>query len=173
KTLFQNYREQLDASLMKNPMSTEKTFAYFGLLLGFFPPASIFFKIFHQNIEPGMVFLLVFVNLACADAGYFSGKLIGKMVSITENYSWSKMLLTLPLIGILWGILAGGVGGIFIFVIGAFIGAFIAAIIGSVAVPAFTIFHRLLKRGDMIERNQFLPLAFGVSLVVSAFILGL
>ncbi|MGI8469224.1 MAG: hypothetical protein ACR2N3_12310 [Pyrinomonadaceae bacterium] len=173
KTLFQNYGEQFEASLMKNPLTTEKAFAYFGLLLGIFPPASIFLKMFHKNIEPGIVVLFVFVNLVCAVAGYFSGKLIGRMARAVENYSWNKMLLLLPLIGILWGIIAGGIGGIFIFVIGAIFGAFIAALVGSVAVPAFTIFHRLLKCGEMIERKHFLPLAFGITFIVSAFIFGL
>ncbi|MGI9034771.1 MAG: hypothetical protein ACR2GD_01915, partial [Pyrinomonadaceae bacterium] len=117
KTLFQNYREQLEASLMKNPLSTEKAFAYFGLLLGLFPPASIFLKMFFdKNVGFGIVVLLVFVNLVCAAGGYFSGKLTGKLIFKTENYSRNKMLLTLPLIGILWGIMAGGIGGIFIFI---------------------------------------------------------
>ena len=83
------------------------------------------------------------------------------------------MLLTLPFIGMLWGIMAGGAGGVFIFIVGAFAGAFFAAIIGSLAIPAFTIFHRLLKQGEMIEQNDFLPLAFGISLTISALILGL
>lgn len=173
KTLFRNSREELESALMKKPLTTEKAFAYFGLLLGIFPPASIFFKLLQHNIEPGIVLLFVFVNLVCAAAGYFSGRLIGKMVFNVERYSWNKMLPTLPLIGILWGIIAGGSGGIFIFVIGAVFGAAIAAMVGSVAVPAFAIFHRLLKRGEMIEQKHFLPLAFGVALTVSALILGL
>ncbi len=173
KALYQNYREEFEASLMKNPLSAEKAFAYFGLLLGLFPPAAIFLKMYNPNVEPGIVVLFVFVNLVCAATGYFSGNLIGKMVLKAESYSWNKMLLMLPLIGVLWGIIAGGIGGMFIFVIGAFFGAITAAIVGSIAFPAFTIFHRLLKRGEMIELKHFLPLAFGVALTVSAFILGL
>lgn len=158
---------------MKNPLTTEKAFACFGFLLGLFPPAAIFLKMFHDKVEPGIVILFVFVNLVCAAAGFSAGKLIGRMISTAENYSWNKMLPLLPLIGILWGILAGGIGGIFIFVIGAIFGAFIAAVVGSVAIPVFTIFHRLLKRGEMIELKHFLPLAFGLALTISAFILGL
>lgn len=159
---------------MKNPLSIKKAFAYFGLMLGIFPPAAIFFKLLSPgNAEPGLFVLLIFVNLVCAATGYFSGKLIGKMVLEMENRSWNLMLLTLPFIGILWGIITGGAGGFFIFLIGAFFGAIIAAMVGAIAVPVFTIFHRLLKKGEMIERNQFLPLAFGITFIISAFILGL
>lgn len=90
-----------------------------------------------------------------------------------ENRSWNFMLSALPFIGILWGIITGGTGGIFIFLIGAVAGAVIAAMVGGIAVPAFAIFHRLLKKGEMIERNQFLPLALGITFIISAFILGL
>jgi hypothetical protein len=82
-------------------------------------------------------------------------------------------MLTLPFIGILWGILTGGLGGILIFIIGAVFGGILAAMVGSVAVPSFTVFHRLLKKGDVMERNQFLPIASGITFIISAFILGL
>lgn len=173
KLNFQSRREEFEAALMKKPLTTAQAFSYFGLLLGIFPPAAIFFQTLRHNSEPGFIILFVFVNLVCAAAGYFSGKLIGNFISSVERQSWSRMLLILPFIGMLWGIIAGGAGGIFIFVIGAFIGAITAAMVGSVAIPAFTIFHRLLKRGEMIEQKHFLPLAFGISLIISAFILGL
>lgn len=173
KMLYRTHREEVEAALMKNPLAVKKAFAYFGLMLGTFPPASIFFKIFQNNAEPGLVALLLFVNLICAVVGYFSGKLVGKMVLDMEQYSWNAMLLTLPFIGGFWGIITGGAGGLLIFIIGAFFGAAIAATVGSIAVPAMAIFHRLLKRGEMIERNQFLPIAFGITFIISAFILGL
>ena len=173
KLTFRNQQERVEASLMRHPITTEKAFGYFGLLLGLFPPAAICIQFLKNNPDPGMVALLIFVNLICAGAGYLSGRLIGKMVAVIENYSWHKMLLILPLLGMLWGNIAGGAGGIFIFIIGAFFGALFGAIIGSIAIPVFTIFHRLLKRGEMIERKHLLPLAFGVTFVVSAFILSL
>ncbi len=79
-----------------------------------------------------------------------------------ENYSWWAMLFLLPFVGVFWGILAGGAGGIIILIIGAFFGAILGAMVGSAALPAFTVFHRLLKKGDMIDRKHFLPLAFGI-----------
>lgn len=173
KVIFRNHREQVEASLMRHPLTTEKAFGYFGLLLGLFPPAAIFIQFLKDGAVPGTVVLLIFVNLICAGAGYLSGRLVGKLAAVTETYSWNKMLLILPLLGMLWGNIAGGAGGIFVFIIGAFFGAFFGAIVGAVAIPAFTIFHRLLKRGEMIEQKHFLPLAFGVTLIISAFILSL
>ena len=163
---------------MKNPISIEQTYAYFGLLLGTFTPAAMFTRFF---IDAGMyrsedfwilgVFLVV--NAAAAIAGYFSGKTIGKFVRDLETMSWSKMILALPFVGFFWGIVTGGASGIIIFIIGAFFGAFLGAIVGSLALPVFTVFHRLLKRGDVIEGKHFFPLAMGVTLVISAFFLGL
>jgi hypothetical protein len=69
--------------------------------------------------------------------------------------------------------MAGGAGGIIIFGVGAFFGAMVGSLVGSVALPFFSIFHRLLKRGDKIESKHFLPLAFGIAFIISAFFLGL
>lgn len=178
KSLFNSEQERTAADLIKNPMSAEKTFAYFGLLLGTFPPLAIFIKFFSEKgifrTEDFWVLgVIAIINLITAIVGYFSGKAVGKIVRELEKSSWSYMIFSLPFIGILWGIMAGGAGGIIIFVVGAFFGAVLGAMVGSVALPAFTIFHRLLKKGDQFESQHFLPLAFGIALVISAFILGL
>lgn len=172
--LYPTGSDFLDAQLMKNPLGVEKAFGYFGLLLGVFPPAAIFYQMFHRETEEIFLFvLLLLMNAACAVAGYFSGKLVGRMTFDTEFKSWNRMILLVPLIGILWGIVAGAAGGVLFFVIGAVFGAVCAAAVGAVALPAFAVFHRLLKRGEFIERSQFLPVAFGIALAISAFILGL
>lgn len=177
KSLYASDEEKTEAGMMKNPLSTEQTFAYFGLLLGTLPPAALFTRfLLDTRFRPEEAWILgviAVVNLISAVVGYFSGKLIGKIVRETEKASWTKMILLLPFIGILWGILAGGAGGIIIFVIGAIFGAMFGAAVGVFALPAFTIFHRLLKRGDKIDRKHFLPLAFGITFIVSAFMLGL
>jgi hypothetical protein len=178
KSLYSSETEKFEASLFKNPMSTEKTFSFFGLLLGTFPPAAIFLKFiiegegFNTN-ELWILGVMAIVNLISAIVGFVSGKLIGKVVREFEKTTWFVMLLAMPLIGALWGILAGGAGGIIIFIIGAFFGAYLGAMVGAVALPIFGIFHRLIKKGDFIDRNQFLPLSFGVTFVICAFILGL
>lgn len=176
KSLYKTEQERFEAGFIKHPLTTEKSFALFGLMLGALPPLALFTKFFISSQirfeESWVMFLLFFVNVICATVGYFSGKLIAKMVAEVEKYSWSVMLLILPFIGILWGIMAGGAGGVFIFVIGAVFGAIIASMVGGVALPVFTIFHRLLKKGDVIERDQFLPIALGITLIISAIFFG-
>ncbi len=171
-------KEQAEAAAMKHPLSDRKVFAYFGILLGIFPPAAIFTRFFMNNgnlrFEDLWVFgVVAVVNLITALVGYFSGKAVGKVVGELERLSWSKMLLALPFIGILWGALAGGAGGTVIFIFGAVFGAIFGGAVGGFALSVFSIFHRLLKKGDKIDRRHFLPLAFGITLIVSAFILGL
>ena len=178
KSTFISERENLEASLMKNPLSVEKTFARLGLLLGAFPPAALFTRFFidsriFQGEDVWILGVAAIVTLISTVVGYFSGKLIGNIVFELEKMSWSKMLTALPFIGIFWGIMAGGAGGIIIFGIGAFVGAVIGGLVGGAALPFFSIFHRLLKRGDKIESRHFLPLAFGVAFIISAFFLGL
>ncbi|MDQ3634658.1 MAG: hypothetical protein M3405_09145 [Acidobacteriota bacterium] len=175
--LFSSDKEKLEADLMTAPLSVEKAYSYFGLLLGTFPPAAFFAKFFFEAGSPGnnefwIIFLLTIVNIVTAAAGYFSGKLIGKITFELEKFSWHRMLLALPFLGFLWGIISGGAGGFFIFVFGAIFGAMIGGLVGSVALPAFTIFHRLLKRGDKIENKHFLPIAFGITIIISTYILG-
>ena len=44
--LYPTRREFLEAQLMKNPLDSRRAFGYFGLVLGIFPPAAIFYKLF-------------------------------------------------------------------------------------------------------------------------------
>ena len=179
KTSFRTEREYLEVELMKNPLATEKAVAYFGAMLGLFPPFALFsrivfdhFKNVNNSDDFWMIPLLLFVNLVCTVAGYFSGKLIGKIVVELEKYSWTGMLLAMPFIGILWGVMTGAAGGVFLFVIGAFVGALAAAIVGGTALPAFAILHRSMKKGDFIEEKHFFPIALGISCIITALILG-
>lgn len=180
KSSFRTERERLEAELMKSPLGTEKALAYFGAMLGLFPPFAMFsrfifehFKNVNQSDDFWLIPLLLFVNFVCTVVGYFSGKMVGKIVVELEKSSWTAMLLSMPFIGVLWGIITGATGGIFIIIIGAFFGAMIAALVGSVALPAFVIFHRLLKKGDFIEEKHFFPIALGISCIITALILGL
>lgn len=163
---------------MNNPMSVGQTFAYFGLLLGIFPPLAIFVRFFSgkgifRREDLWILGVVAVINLITAVVGYFSGKFIGKIVAELENLSWSYMIFSLPFIGILWGILAGGAGGIIVFFIGAIFGALFGAMVGGAALPAFALLHRTLKKGDQFDRRHFLPVAFGITFIISAFILGL
>ena len=178
KAFYKSDKEKLEADLMKNPLNLEKTYAYFGLMLGAFPPAAIFIKYAVEsklfiNEDAWILGVLFIVNLVSAIVGYFSGKFIGKSVREVEKYSWWMMLLVSPFIGMFWGIMAGGAGGAVIFIFGAFFGAILGALVGGAALPVFTIFHRLLKKGDTIELKHFLPIAFGITFAICSFILGL
>ncbi|MCU0238289.1 MAG: hypothetical protein MUC29_02525 [Pyrinomonadaceae bacterium] len=178
KSLFRNDLEEFEAELIKKPITTQKAFQLFGALLGTFPPMTLFgMFLAKSNVNYSTDFwiipLLLLVNCVCALTGYFSGKLIGKMVAETEKWNWGYMLLVLPFIGIFWGIMTGGAGGVFIFVIGAFFGAIIASAVGSVGVTTFTLLHRWLKKGDVIESNKFIPIAVGITATICALFLGL
>lgn len=175
--LYSSDVERREAESILNPLSTEKALSWFGLMLGLFPPAALFGKavIGSGDLEAGnfwVVFLLLLVNAVCAATGYFSGRLIGKIVAEMEKLPWLWMLLVMPFIGLLWGIIAGGAGGVFLFIIGAVFGAVIGGLVGSFALPLFAVFHRLFKRGDVIDRNLFLPISLGIAIVISAFIIG-
>jgi hypothetical protein len=160
--------------MMKNPLSMDQTFSYFGLILGAFPPAAMFIRFAIDGRMEGWVFGVMFIiNLISAVVGFFSGKFVAKAVRAFETLNWFKMILALPFLGLLWGMISGGAGGIIVFVIGAFFGALLGGIVGSVALPAFTILHRLLKKGEMIEVKHFLPIAFGLTFIICGFILGL
>lgn len=178
KSLFRSERERTAAALMINPLSVEKAFAYFGLLLGTFPPLAMFIRFFTdkgalRGEDFWILGVVAVINLISAVVGFFSGKLVGKIVAGLEKLTWTQMLPVLPFVGIFWGMLAGGAGGIIVFVIGAIFGAALGGAVGGIALPAFTIFHRLMKKGDRIDRRHFLPIAFGIAFVISAFILGL
>lgn len=178
KSMFRSEHEKTAAALLENPLSAEKAFAYLGLLLGIFPPMAMFIRFFSEKgVFRGEDFwilgVVAVVNLITAIVGYFSGKLIAKMVCEVEKWSWRRMILALPFIGIFWGVLAGGAGGIIIFVVGAFVGAALGGAVGSVALPIFTLLHRSLKKGDQIDLKHFLPIALGITFIISAFILGL
>lgn len=161
---------------MTAPLSSEKAYSYFGLLLGALAPLAFFIKFFIESGSPDfevwVVALMFIVNFTTAVAGYFSGRLIGKIAFELEKLPWHWMALGLPFLGLLWGIIAGGAGGIFIFIFGAIFGAMLGGLVGSIALPIFTVFHRILKRGDKIDRKHFLPVAFGVSFFIFAYILG-
>lgn len=171
--MYRTDREELEAQLMKNPLTLEQTFAYFGLLLGAFPPAAFFLRFALEARLDGWVFgVMLIINLISAVVGFFSGKIVAKMLRQIEKNSWSAMLLILPLVGLLWGAVTGAAGGVIVFFFGAFFGAILGGAVGAAALPAFTIFHRLLKKGEAIELKHFLPIAFGVTFVICGFILG-
>lgn len=163
---------------MKHPLDFEKTYANFGLMLGAIPPMAIFARFLMDasgfRSEEAWIFVLMSVVITVsATTGYVSGRLIGKITRELEKMHWSVMLPILPFIGMLWGVISGGTGGLIVFLFGAVFGAMFGAAVGAIALPIFVILHRLMKKGEMIDSKHFLPIAFGVTFVISALILGL
>lgn len=173
--MYRYEQEEFEASLMRLPMSPAKAYGIFGAMLGTFPPAAIFAQIFERplgNGDAGLIALCVFMNLVCASVGYGMGKVTGKMMIELEKGSISKMIFLAPLVGSLWALVTGFSGAAIFFVIGGFFGAMIALPVGLAAFPVFAIFHRLMKRGAKIELKHLLPIAFGITAVIAALILG-
>lgn len=178
KALFSTDREKFESELMENPLTMEKTLAYFGLMLGTFPPLAFFTKFIidgasFRNGEQWIIGVFLIVTLISAVVGYFSGKFIGKTVTELEKLSWTKMLSIAPFVGLVWGIIAGGAGGVIIFFVGAIFGAMLGGLVGAAALPVFVGLHRLMKKGDLIEQKHFFPIAFGITFTICSFILGL
>lgn len=177
KALFRNERERLEAAAMTRPMPPEKAFSLFGLMIGTLTPAAIFVRVLWDGgVRPEnawVLVLLILTNITAAITGFFTGKLVGRSVAYLHDLSFSRSILLLPLLGLIWGMAAGAAGGVFMFIIGSVFGSMVGGAVGAIALPAFAILHRLTKRGEMIETRLFLPLAFGVTLTICSFILGL
>ena len=178
KSLNISELHELEAAVMLNPVSLEKSFAYFGLMLGSLPPASIILAIFSSsgiinNDGNWLIGLMLAANILTAIVGYLSGRLVSDCVrQIREFPIWTQLAL-LPLIGLSWGAISGGIGGALILIYGGFVGALFGGAVGLIALPLFVILHRSLSYADKIERKHFLPIASGITLTICGFIMGL
>jgi hypothetical protein len=173
KRLFPHAEDKYADKWMRIPMNPKDTFGMFGFLLGLFPPAAIFYQLFsNSGGRPIMFALLVVMNIICAGAGYGMGKTLGPCAMNIERYSWPRMIINSSLLGLIWGLIVGGAGGFLFFGIGAFAGMVCASLIAMVAFPVFSILHRWLEHGTQIELKHFLPMAFGITLIIAALILG-
>jgi sorbitol-specific phosphotransferase system component IIBC len=177
RRVYPDPRHELEAATMSQPISADKAYQYFGMLLGSLGPWAIVMKIMF-DIERGTPEEFWFVSMFAVAAfvtsttGFLTGKLVARALDSIKNNRWSSYISISALIGIAWGAFSGGIGGVFILVIGGFIGSAIGAIAAGLALPAFASFHRLLSRGGYIELKHFLPLALGIVLTMCAFILG-
>lgn len=169
--------------MMRSPVSTERAYALFGLLLGAIPPAAVFVRLFDYGLggglmnlhwDGGVLFVLcAFMNIVCCLVGYAMGSAICRSALNLEHKSWIRMFLLIPLLGAGWGAVAGVAGGFFFFGIGGVFGFAIAVPIGFVGFLMFSILHRMLERGGMIETRHFLPIACGITAILTSLILGL
>lgn len=161
---------------MRSPVAAKDAYAYFGLLLGLLPPAAIFGKAVKYGLNENAAAVFAFcllMNLTCAFVGKYIAGVFASTFTNLERKSWTKMLVLSSLLGFCWAIITGAAGGAIFFGVGAIFGMICAVPVGVAAFPAFAALHRILERGEEIEWKHFLPLAFGISTAVSAFILGL
>lgn len=153
----------------------EHAYSLLGASLGTIPPGAFFLRIILDKSSSdlsALSLLGVLVVFTASLTGFFSGRIVGRIVRELHAYRWPLMLAALPFVGITWGLIAGGAGGAIIFLIGAIPGAVMGAAVGSVALTIFAAIHRILKRGDEIERGLFVPAAIGISAVIAAAFLG-
>jgi hypothetical protein len=178
RLLFRNAQEEEEMLLMRRPLSMRRAYSILGLLLGTLPPAAIFTRIFDygtrgSDVFPPLLILCVLMNLVCGVVGMKMGSALSDSVKTSERSSWHRMLLTVMLLGMAWGAVTGSAGGLLFFGIGALFGAICAIPVGIMAFLAFTILHRLLARGGMIDARHFWPLACGLTLATTTLILNL
>lgn len=163
---------------MRRPESAQRAWALFGLMLGLFPPAAIFIKVFGYGLgfrgESTLLFwVCLLMNFTCAGVGYVMGSALGRSVETLERGTWTKMLILSPFVGAAWGAVTGGSGGLIFVGIGAIFGILFAVPIGALAFLMFAALHRPLARGGKIEARHLWPLASGITLVAAALVLGL
>jgi hypothetical protein len=169
--------------LMTHPVSAEKSYAVLGLVLGVLPPAAIFGRFFgyglsggslRMNLADGALFFLSLVmSVVSSLGGYAMGSLLSRAVYRSERDSWPRMLVVVSMLGAAWGAATGVAGGFFFFGFGAILGFVIGVPIGACGFLVFAIIHRMLEQGGMIDRRHLIPMACGIALGISSFVLGL
>jgi hypothetical protein len=170
---------QEEIMMMRRPVSRQRAYALFGMLLGTLPPAAIFFRVFGSELTRQKFYLtrwfllILAMNLACCFAGRFFGSKMGLMLNGIKRGSWTKELLLALFVGWCWATGTGAAGGLIFYGIGAIFGALFAIPVGLLAFSLFMPLHRSFARGGMIEAGHLWPLACGVTMTLTALILGL
>ncbi len=177
--LYRTAQEEAESLSMYHPQTTAQSYRMLGMLLGAFAPAAYFARFdgfglapWTNHGHPALFFLLLFMNAVCIAVGLNMGKVVGRKMEKFARASWIKMLLFSLLMALLWAAVTGYAGGVIIFIVGGFFGVGFALPVALAAFPAFAVLHRLMERGRLIERKHLLPIAYGISLTISAFILG-
>jgi hypothetical protein len=178
--LYRTAQEEIESLSMYQPRTTAESYRLLGMLLGAFAPAAYFARFdgfglvpWTSHGNPALFFLLLFMNAVCVAVGLNMGKVVGRMMEKFSRASWSKMILFSLLMALFWAAVTGYAGGVIVFVIGGFFGVGFALPVALAAFPAFAAIHRLMERGHLIEKKHLLPIAYCISLTISAFILGI
>jgi len=170
-------RDARDVALMSCPIDSRKAFAYFGYMIGTMPPAAVAIKAIAAGVgteASDALFLILLLTAAAVTgmAGYVTGKYVPGWIGRVSNFRLPNRVAMYSLIGMGWGAISGATGGLFLFVIGSIFGGIAGALIGAITVPILIVSYEALRRGEFIELKHFLPVAFGITLSLCAFILG-
>lgn len=167
-------RDENLSRAFRTPLDREAVFSNFGLMLGIFPPATFFLTFLFYSApraNPLAVILVILANTGTALAGRKFGKVVARMVNYADQQPLGANLMLTVLIGALWGMVAGGFGGLFLFLVGSIFGAIIGGAVGAVALPAFLIPYKVVQQDGSVGLSHFLPMSVGVTTIICAFIL--
>ncbi len=172
---FADSAPEESAITMRHPATTRSAYVLLGLLLGTFPPAAIFIRLFDYGSDGEdkytLFVLCLAMNVVCAFMGRWVGAALAELMAEIEAKSLSLVLPSLPLIGALWAIVTGAAGGFVFFVFGAIFGAIFALPVGALGFLLFASLHRILSHDGMIEAKYLWPLAGGLTSFIVALIL--
>jgi hypothetical protein len=173
--IFRRPREEEQMLLLHRPIPTQRAYALFGMLLGTIPPAAIFYRLFASGFEASEAALTLLTCLpmliACCLMGKHMGARLGQTIDDIERESWNAMIIQSLKAGFVWAAATGATGGVLYFLIGALFGVICALPVGLLGFTLFTLLHRVVARGGMIDARHFWPLASGVVLIIAALIL--
>lgn len=157
---------------MRRPVSTERAFARFGLLLGLLPPAAIFLRLALLSRFAGALGLIFLpIMLVCALLGRTMGANAGRTFDESERGSWGRTIIDAVEDAFVWAAATGAAGGVIFLGVGAIFGFLCALPVAMLAFGLFAPLHRLLARDGMIDARHLAPLAWGINLTISALIL--
>ena len=148
-------RQTTAKSLDEEILNWEPVLAYglFGWLLGTLTPGLCVllilldkFSLSNENDRQTAGFFLIVVAI-CSGVGLFAGAAIGVLMKfLRSRVHWIVPILAAPFLGVIWGVIAGGAGGLPIMIIGALFGAIIAGVVGGFGFGAFALIYELLAR---------------------------
>jgi len=165
---------EISTSFLARRLDLSTSLRFFGIAIGTVPTAAILFRLFVMDSSPNPAVLLLAV-LATAVTGLVGHLTAGFTSAALERVlstSFLRSLLLVPIIGIVWGIMSGAAGGLFLFVLGAPVGGVIGGMVAGTALPLFVGLFNLTAEEGEISVNRFLPIAVGISGSAAALFLG-
>ena len=177
KALFRNDEEKREALLMTRPMDSRQAFGTFGGMVALLPPLALVLKIsvldgFHR--PNGLILLITAAALVASIVAYKLGRgYVPGAVRYVSEFSFPNRVALWAIIGLFWGAISGAAGGLVIVLVGSIFAGIAGGIVGAIAVPIMVALHSSMRAGDLIETKHFLPIAFGITLSICAFVLGL